>query len=230
METRINKFDLICADTDSITLCKQDRAPFDSEEIDKLLKELNSLYPEEINWEFECNYDKVIILKAKNYVLFHPKEKQPLTIKGSSLKSPGLEKALREFINDIIWTILKEEYKYKEIYEKYVDEILNITDISRWAARKTISEKTLTSTRTNEKKIKEAFEDSDYVEGDRIWVYFTNEKKLKLLENFNNDYDKITLLKKLYNASKRFESILPIKEYFINYSLKKNIKLLGEKI
>lgn len=212
------------ADTDSIAFGKKDGAFFTKEERLELQKEINTLYPENITWDQDGFYPRFIVMKAKNYIM--QTEEGKVKYKGSALKSPMLEPALREFLDKTLNAILKGETNYTEIYNGYVEELLNNPSIERWATRKTISEKTLNSTRANETKIKDAIEDTEYVEGDRIWVYTTVDKKLALISNYKNDLDLGTYLKKLYQTCKRFETIIDVKEHYINYSLVKNKKLL----
>ena len=212
-------------DTDSITVSKPDGSSFSQEEIDILTKEINELTDELINWEFEFYIPKMIVLKAKNYAMWDGKK---LKLKGSAFKSSTLEVALKEFLNEMIDAMLHDKTNYGEIYLKYVREILDIKDIKRWASKKTISSKTLTSERANETKIKDTIKDTDYREGDKIYVFFKENCELCLVENFSGDYNKDKMLLKLYKATERFETILPVKELFINYSLKKNRKLLDE--
>lgn len=180
-----------------------------------------------MDWADDGYYKKVIILKAKNYILqdFNGK----ITYKGSALKSSKTEPALKEFLYAIIQTILDEKYAYSDIYEKYVAEILNVQDISRWASKKSLTSTTYESKRANETKIIDAIAGTEYKEGDRIFTYFDKEGNLKLVENYNNDHDIPRLLKKLYTISKLFDSILP-EDTFINYGLVKNNGRIGYKI
>lgn len=97
---------LINADTDSITVCKADQSPLSEEESSNLLKELNSLFPEKIVWADDGKFEKVIVFKAKNYVLWDGKK---LKTKGSALRSGNRETALREFINETVACILNHE-------------------------------------------------------------------------------------------------------------------------
>lgn len=124
--------------------------------------------------------------------------------------------------------VLTERKKQKliDLYHKYVQECLNVKDINRFATRKTLTSKTFDSERANETKIVDAIEGTEYVEGNRIWVYFTLEGTLKLTERYNGDHDPKVLLKKLYMTSKLFDTVLPTKELYLNYALKKNQKLL----
>lgn len=216
-------FDLVNCDTDSIMVCKPDGAEFSKEEQEKLLKELNSLFPEMIKWEADGEFETVLILKAKNYVMKSKEGK--VTIKGSSIRDPKREPALKEFIDAIIQAIITKKYNYIELYEAYVREILNVKDIKRWCSKKTVTSKVMESERLNEIKIKEAIFGSEYREGDKVYLYYTPGDNLRLVENFDGRYNKIRLLKKLYNTISIFSNILDI-TMFMNYSLKRNQKEL----
>lgn len=220
----MNNFIITACDTDSIFFKKQDQSVFSEEEIQKLQESLNSIYPKGIFWELNGLFKKIITFKAKNYVLY---DGTSIKYKGSALRSPKLEKALNEFIHRIVEAIIYEKGNYVDIYNEYVKEIYNVQDINRWSSRYTISQKTLDSDRTNEAKIRDALEGSEYVEGDRIHCYFREDESLCLVENYKNDYNKERLLEKLYKTSMRFATIMD-KNQFINYKLKKNKKLLEQ--
>jgi DNA polymerase I len=222
-------FTIVNADTDSITISNNNE-PIEEETRKELLAELNSLYPEKIRFADDGYYLSVIVLKAKNYILYgwdKKKQKNVIKTKGSALKDAKSEKALKDFMNDIIKSMIENTNHYDEIYNKYVKEILNVTDITRWASKKTISKKVLTSERTNESKIRDALADTEFSEGDKVYCYFKSDSSLGLVEKFDGDYDKTKLLEKLYKKALTFENIIP-KDTFINYKLKRNQKLLEE--
>lgn len=219
----LNNFTIVACDTDSLFFTKPNNEEFTIEEAEKLRKKLNSLCPEMIEWDENGYFKTQICLKAKNYVLYDGKK---IKYKGSALKSSQLEIALREFLEKIIDAIIFEKYNYKEIYDTYVREILEMNDIKRWASKKTISEKTLQSERTNEARIRQAIEGTEYKEGDKVWVYFMEDGNLNIVERFDGNYDKKVMLKKLYNTAKRFEPIMDISQHFLNYSLKRNQSML----
>lgn len=222
----MKNFKLVNADTDSITVCKQDGRPFSEEEQDSLLKELNSLFPKKISWEDDGYYRKVVVCRAKNYITQTQDGK--VKIKGSALKATGKSPAMKEFINRIIQSILDDKNDYQQIYLQYVKEAKSVTDIKRWASRKTISDKTLNSERKNETIIKDAIEDTEYVEGDKVYVYYKDKDTLELVENFDGNYLLDKFVKNAYDTSKVFENVLNCEELFINYSLKKNKVLLEQ--
>src|SRR5271157_5714878 len=182
-----HNFQISNCDTDSISFCsKTPNSVFSPQEIKSLIKEINDLSSEFMDWADDGYYKKVIILKAKNYIMqAFPDEKHPegkITYKGSALKSSKTEPALKEFLYAIIQTILDEKFEYKLIYDKYVAEILNIQDINRWASKKSLTSTTYSSKRANETKIIDAIAGTEYKEGDKIFLYFRNDGTLKLVE------------------------------------------------
>jgi hypothetical protein len=215
-------------DTDSISFCKQDNSPFSKEELKALLDELNGISPEMMIWEDDGYYKTVIAIRAKNYVL--EKFDGTITYKGSGVKSTMKEVALREFIVRIIKEILDETNRFTEVYNEYVQEIMDIKDISRWSSKKTITPSVLNPKRSTEQKIKDTIAGTEYREGDKIRVFFMPDKTLCLQEKFNGVYDKHKMLEKLYNTAVLFDTILVTEDLFINYKLVKNYKLLGEKV
>jgi len=227
--SEVNEFTLVNCDTDSVAICRKDQAHIDEEGRKDILAGINSIFPDKIKWEDDGFYPTFIVVKAKNYILWDGKK---LKIKGSALKATLKEKALQEFLKNTIQIILDNidmeiiHKKTIELYDNYVKEIMSITDITRWASKKSITDKVLKNERTNEAKVREAIEDTEYVEGDKIYIYFREDGSISLVENFKNDHDRSKLLKKLYSTSETFETILPVKELFKNYSLKKNYKLL----
>lgn len=222
---------LINCDTDSITIAKKDQSELSEQERKDILDKINSLYPDRIRFEDDGYFDTVIVFKAKNYVLFDGKK---VKSKGSAIKATTKEPALQNFIKEIINVMLfmknPEDINHncQDTYLQYVKEACNIEDIKRWSKRVTISSKTLESTRANETKVIDALEGTEFSEGDRVYLYFKPDDSLGLANNFDGSYNVDKMLKKVYDTVCVFETILPIKELFLNYSLKKNKKLLQE--
>ncbi len=209
---------LVACDTDGISVCKFDGSPFSIEERNFIRTKLNEQFHESVKWGDDGYYSKFIVLKTKNYIMMDENDK--ITYKGSSLKSASLEPALKEFLKEIINSLLHDKNDFQEIYYKYVKMIHNIKDIAPWCSKRTISDKTLNNDRENEAKVRRSIEGTEYVEGDRIYVYFKEGKELGLRENFKGDHDKKALLKKLYKATDRFTTVLD-SNMFLDFSLKK---------
>lgn len=204
-------------------------SPFSEEEVNTLLNELNDISPDFMDWSDDGYYSFCIAAKAKNYILYDGEKK---TIKGSAFKSSTKSTALKEFMGEVIQSIFNEQFNYEEIYNKYIRQIFSIKsneEMKLWCTKKTLTDKVLESERTNEAKIRTALEDSDYTEGDKFYVYYKEDDSLSLVEDFDGNYNKTRLLKNLFDTSKTFNTI--IKDFqFMNYSLKRNKKLLDELI
>jgi hypothetical protein len=133
-------------DTDSTSYCKPDMSPFSKEEIDSLIKELNSISPEFMIWENDGVYDTCLVIRAKNYIL---KEygTGKLTIKGSAFKDQKKEPILQEFMKEISYSIIEDGINYMNltaIYDKYAQQVIQgVQDIKPWCSKKTVTEKIL---------------------------------------------------------------------------------------
>lgn len=222
-------FLIVNADTDSISFCKLDHEEFTKEEQVTLLKELNSNYPDRIRFEHDGMFKTILIVKAKNYVLVS--EDGKVKTKGSALKATNKEIALKEFINEAISLLLVKNIDgLVPLYNKYVLEINEVKDITRWSSKKTVTNKILNPERTNELKVKEALENEESIqEGDKHRFYFKIDNSLSLDTNFNGDYNKDKLFEKLFKTAMVFETVIPnIKEVFLNYKLKRSKKVLEE--
>jgi hypothetical protein len=213
-------FNLVNCDTDSIMVNKKDGSVFTKEEQDRLLNELNSLFPENIKWSNDGYYPNVIIVKAKNYVMVNESGKR--TIKGSGLKATNKEKRFKRFIDDVInYMLTDRQSEIINLYQDCVREICNIKDISEYCSKKTITKAVLEPKRTNEQRVKDALVGTPVQEGDKVYMFFKTETELCLQENFSGAYDRDTLLEKI------FETVIDIKP-MLNFTLKRNKKLLAE--
>lgn len=219
-----HKFKLVNCDTDSIMVTKPDEDPFTAEEQKALLDELNSIMPSGIKWEEEGVFKRVVVLKAKNYILFDGKK---IKYKGSAVKATVKEKALQEFIKELLDEMLNSTYNFLDVYEKYVKEIMDLKDITRWCSKKTISKKVMEGTAKQQTQIKDAIKGTEYAIGDRAHFFYKGDETLCLVEHFNGDYNKDRLLKKLYTTTDTFAAVMD-NSIFINYTLKKNKKALEE--
>jgi DNA polymerase, archaea type len=216
-------YKIINADTDSISYAMSDESDMSEETRANDLDALNSLYPEKIHFEDDGYFKKVIILRAKNYVLYDGKK---IKYKGSALKSSKMEIACKDFQQEIIKTIIDDKFDYQNIYARYVKEACNVKDIKRWSSKKTYTKKIDDSERSNETKIKDAIEGSNYKEGDKFWTFFLEDGSLRLAENFDGNYDKLKMCEKIYKSAQVFSDIIAVDDIFINYKLKKNQKTL----
>lgn len=244
-------------DTDSISFCKSDMSEFSEKEINELIKELNDLSPEFMDWDNDGYYQSCLALRAKNYVLFDGEKKK---IKGSAFKTSSKEPAMKELMQEIVDEMLRENRAeiLKSIYIKYVKEALNVQDISRWASKKTITESITKCGNPKEKVRKQEMDvwnaikgEDDKQEGNKIYLYPVilgeqiipggvsektgkplKDKKveitgLKLTKYWAGDHNVLKLVERCYDTMLIFEKVLNI-DLFIDYTKKKNISLLEE--
>jgi DNA polymerase elongation subunit (family B) len=221
-------YTIVNADTDSITYCDPYRSVIHKPVRESNLNELNALYPEKIRFEDDGFFNKVIVFAPKNYVL--QKEDNSIKIKGSALKDAKRELALKEFASEVISELLcdGDHRKIQTIYYKYIKEVKHgIKDIKRWCSKKTITDKIFSSERSNETKVKDAIQGTNYREGDKVWTFFKSDGSLCLMENYDGDYDKDSMYKKVFRSAEFFTNVIP-PDLFTNYSLKRSKKLLEE--
>lgn len=221
----MNDFILSNADTDSIAFRKADGSFISNEERQKLLNELNSIFPDKIRFADDGYFTHFVVLAAKNYIM--RSESGKIKLKGSSIKSSTLEPIFKQMIQEFISALLADRTDFLEIYHKYVKMSQSIVDIKPWCSKKTLSATTYASTRENEAKIIRAINGTDYVEGDKVFVFYDENEELVLAENFKGSYNKEKFLEKLYKTLDRFSNVIDL-ESFLNYKLKKNKAALEE--
>lgn len=219
-------FKICNADTDGICFCYEDERDISESEQKQIVKDLNLLLPDKIKFESDGYFKRGIIVRAKNYILSDGKK---ITYKGSALKATVKEPALKEFIKEILNEMLEGHYDFVGIYNKYVKEIMEIKDIKRWATKKTISSKVLEAKRTNERIIKEAIANTEYVEGDKAYFFYQEDSTLALAEHYKGNYNRDKLLEKLYKTTETFDTVID-QNIFFNFKLKRNKTALKELI
>lgn len=245
-------FKLVNVDTDSFSVDPGYRVT--DKEYKDLVDELNSLYPKLIVWEDDGLFDKVIVVKAKNYVL---KTGDKIKYKGSSITDQKKEPALTKFLKDVINAIINEENDaIKDIFKKQCLAALNPTDIRDWTVKKTITQSVLQPERLNEQKVLDACNEAigeqiiqNIQEGDKVWLYqaIDGEKQkvvkgepvflkdgtpkmesntlLRFPELYKNDHDKWHYVQRVYKTLEILDNIVDMSQ-FEKYHLKAKRKLL----
>jgi DNA polymerase I len=153
-------------------------------------------------------YPAMFSYKMKNYALLD--EKGRVLIKGSALKSRGMEKFLREFLSDMLQLLLAgKAEKVKEVLETYMEKIeKHELDISRLAKTETLAEtlesykQKVQAGKRNPGALYELALASDraYRAGDQLSFYVTGSKKSVRV------YDNCKLASS-YNASSPDENV-----------------------
>lgn len=219
-----HNFVIVNGDTDSIAFKKPDQTPFTPEEQEALLAELNSLMPEHIVWKNDKHYRRLIVFKAKNYVMDDGKR---VKIKGSALKASKKEPALRDFITEVIELLLKDRKEQVLFaYLSKINDISNIKDIGPWCFKATVTKKVLEPSTTFNRKVLEAIGNNPVSEGDKVYLFFKEDGSLCLRENFNGDFDRAKLYGKLRDTLEVFGNVFDV-ELFPDLTLKRNSDLLA---
>lgn len=241
-------YHFVLCDTDAVAFCKKDQTPFTEEEQYSLLEELNSLYPEYIKFEHDGYFPRLISTKAKNYVMYDGKK---TVYKGSAFKTSTKEKALSDMMKEVIEALIHNTDTPANIYNKYIKEAMNITDIKRWAVKKSITKKLLEGTRKNETKVLDALDIDSLRQGDKVYLFniiegeiqevkkeepvFFKDGKPKMIPNrilkqidvFNGDYDFLHYTERVYKTMAILKSVVDM-ETIPRYHLSKNRHLLDQ--
>lgn len=140
---------LIEVDTDGIYFTLPGGAG--DKETTSLLEELSQTLPEGICLELDGHFQTMFSYKMKNYALLDPMGK--LIIKGSGLKSRGLELFQRTWMEEMFGLLLRGDQKgIQEVTERYLDDIAHHRmDIKMFMKTETLQ----SSLETYQEKIKE---------------------------------------------------------------------------
>lgn len=239
---------LAMCDTDGLIITKPDMSLWTKQDRAKFVEGLNKEYPELIRFSDDGYLNKVLILKAKNYVM--EDEYGEVTIKGSGLTDKKKEPALLEFLHSALDIIINGDKNITDLYHIYLKEAMNITDITRWAVKKTITDAIYNSERSNESKVRDAIEGETVQEGDKIYVYtaapvlipsivkgeqqfykdgrpkMREDNPLKLIKNWTpGDENKLHYVERVYKTLTILENVIQLEEY-TKYHTKKGQALL----
>ncbi len=101
---------------------------------EELVAELSGTLPEGIDVEMDGRYKAIFSYKMKNYALLDYDGR--ITIKGSGLRSRGIEKYLREFMREMIrLLLLGEGEKAGELYGAYLERLRDHRFPIGWLAK-----------------------------------------------------------------------------------------------
>lgn len=199
----------------------------DESEARKLVERLSSSLPNGIEVELEGLYPAMFSYKRKNYALLDPGGQ--IFIRGSALRSRGMERYLREFLSSMLRLLLEDRGEHVPVLlEEYKNRIASHQmDISWLAKTETLTE----SPETYRQKIAARKRNPsatyqlalssgrNYRAGDQISYYVTGTKRnvrvyenCKLLSHHdsrNPDENVEYYLAKLEELYKKFQEFLP---------------------
>jgi DNA polymerase, archaea type len=196
-------------------------------EAEDLVARLSGSLPEGIEVGMDGLYPAMFSYKMKNYALLD--EKGRMLIKGSALRSRGMERFLRDFLSEMLHLLLEGKgEKVQERLEDYMGRIeRHEMDISRLAKTETLAEtidsyrqKVLAGKRNPAALYELALASGrPYRAGDQLSFYVTGEKKsVRVYENCrlaasydpsNPDENVAYYQDKLLSLFKKFSEFLP---------------------
>ena len=239
---------LVNVDTDSFSVTKNVTTTQD--DLNNELKILNAEYPSLIRWENDGIYEKMIVVRAKNYVLV---KEGKVKFKGSAMTDQKKEPALTEMLEKMIYALLDDEKAALPlIYKSYIREAVNIQFINRWVTKKTVTKSVLKPARLTELKVLNAINEcidkgiiEGIQEGDKVWLYNSVQGEIqdkrkgelvfyktglpKMIPNYvlkdvrlwNKDEDKLHYVDRVHQTVKILSNILEM-EQFMDYGKKSN--------
>lgn len=168
--------------------------PAGMEHIDEqeILDRLSAVLPQGINVEIDGSYESMFSYKIKNYVLMDHNKR--ITIKGSGLKSRGLELFQRKFMEDMFRLLLSgEKEKIRDLHGQMRDDIMaHRLPVEMFCKTETLQESPAAyqeKMRLKKRNASAAYElalksGKIYVAGDQISYYVTGVKKnVKVFDN-----------------------------------------------
>lgn len=238
---------LVNCDTDSIMVAYKDGKEWTDGMRQMFLSAMNDEFEDLIIWEDDGYYDRVVVVKTKNYVLLENGQDK-LTYKGSSFKDAKKEPALKEMMLAMTDSLVYNKKEISSIYQDYIEEIKSIKDISRWSTKKSITENLLLANDTTKKKTLNAIGDRKVSVGDKVFLFndidgeiqkvvkgelvflkstgkpsMTENRIYKVREDFDGSYDVKHYLGRAYKTAEILKSVIDM-ENITNYSLSKNYK------
>ncbi len=213
-------------DTDGIYFVPPPEVRTDKE-VQELVQRLSDSLPSGIEVEMAGIYQAMFSYKKKNYALMD--DKGNVTVKGSGLRSRGMEKYLREFLSSMIRLLLAgKEQQIHSLFKDYLDRIeAHQMGISWLAKTETLTEsldtyrEKVAAKKRNPAATYELALASDrpYRAGDQVSYYVTGKAKtVRVYENskLTSDYDPNSpdenvsyYQAKLHNLYKKFQEFLP---------------------
>ena len=213
-------------DTDGIYFVPPPKVRTD-EEAQVLVERLSASLPSGIEVEMAGRYQAMFSYKKKNYALMD--DKGNVTIKGSGLRSRGMEKYLREFLSSMIRLLLQgKEDGIHTLFTDYLERLEQHQMGISWLAKtETLTESLETYHEKVEAKKRNPAATYElalasgrpYRAGDQVSYYVTGRaKRVRVYENskLTSDYDPnrpdenvAYYQAKLDNLLKKFQEFLP---------------------
>lgn len=213
-------------DTDGIYFRPPDGCETEGAELE-LVERISQGLPEGIDVELDGRYRSMFAYKTKNYALQDYAGR--IIIKGSALRSRSLEPYLREFMRDVVESLLAGRGEIAgRFFDQYVARLRSHTPDAAWVARsETLNESPESykeKVRSGKRNRSAAFEIAlasgrPFRAGDRVSYYVSGSgrdatayEQCRPVTSFDPNHPDINVLyyiQKLRHVQKRFELFLP---------------------
>jgi DNA polymerase elongation subunit (family B) len=213
-------------DTDGIYFKPPEECKTEEAEL-ALVQRISGQLPVGIEVELDGRYQAMFAYKTKNYALL--RYDGTIILKGSGLRSRGVEPYLREFMRDVISLLLAGKSRMVErLYEQYISRLRSRGLDAAWVARsETLNESTESyqvKLRSGKRNRSAAFEialasGKPHHSGDRVSYYVSGSGKdatayeaCRPLAAYNPEHPDINVMyyiEKLRHVLKRFDPFLP---------------------
>ena len=217
---------IVEVDTDGIYFTPPDGCETEEAELE-LVGRISRRLPEGIDVELDGRYRAMFAYKTKNYALQDYVGR--IIIKGSGLRSRGLEPYLREFIRETVECLLAGKGEMvAQLFDRYVATLRSRTLDVAWVARnETLNESPqsyLEKIRCGKRNRSAAFEVAlasgrPFCAGDRVSYYVSGSgrdatayeqcRPLAAFDPAHPDINVLYYIQKLRHVQKRFEPFLP---------------------
>jgi DNA polymerase elongation subunit (family B) len=155
-----------------------------AEGADRLLEQVGSIMPEGIRLEIDGRYDAMFSYKMKNYVLRDDAGK--MTIRGSGLRSRGLERFQRRFMEQMFRLLLEDRRdEIPRLYDDYLARLahheISIADLMKTETLQDSLDTYRNKIGDNSRNLAAAYElalkaERPYLAGDQISYYVTGRR------------------------------------------------------
>ncbi|MFA7061670.1 MAG: DNA polymerase domain-containing protein [Pedobacter sp.] len=192
-----------------------------------LVERISQALPPGIEVEMDGRYRSILAYKVKNYALQTYDGK--IVVRGSSLRSRGLERYLREFMQEAVELLLTSAVgDLGQTYDRYVARLMGRNFDIAWVARtETLNEspdRYLHKLRAGKRNPSAAYEialagERLYRAGDQVSYYISGSRKdvaaydnCRPMSEFNPAHPDVNIayyIEKLRHLKKRFEPFLP---------------------
>jgi len=185
-EMKTHNWDLVNIDTDSLSFVKKDNSAWTKEEYDMIYDEINKIMYSA--WEDDGQFERFVVVKAKNYAMLSDGK---FKIKGSAFIDAKKEPIMRQMLERGLKALTYENEDVFDVYLEHLKLASNITDISPWVVKKSITETLLEANDTTKRKVLNAIGDKPIQVGDKVFLFNDIDGEIQKVEKGEKKFTKM---------------------------------------